>query len=827
MMRQYLEIKKQYPDDVLFFRMGDFYEMFLEDAIYASRVLDIALTRRQDKVPMCGVPHHSMSQYVHPILTDGRRIAICDQLEDPSEAQGRIVRRGVTRILTPGSLFEEQLIEAKESRRLAAVVKSGDSFQLAIVELSTAQIVFEKKTFEALGEASAAHTIREWVALDADNLTLPFEAVMQTRRYPAGDEAFQERVLKDVLQTKNLGVWELDAAEAKALTLALAYVREISPLLKLNWSAPVREYRKKTMILDETTVRTLEILASADGKPNPSLLGLLARVKSAAGGRLMASWLARPSAELSEIKRRHDAVEILAKHGAYRELIGAELGKVADLERVLTNLSNNPQVRHLGQVSTTLAAIQKLQKIITDNRMQPLIDAGWKDLADFPSELYTLLEEAILTENLPPLLDARRFLKPGYMPMLDEFLELSQNAVGHLTRYEEDQRKAHGIPTLRVKHNNVLGYFIEISKGQAAKAPDGYQRRQTLTNGERYTTQELKELENKILSAEEEVLRLQKGIFEDIRGQVLAAADKIKIWAERLSRLDALNAFADCAGIYRLTRPVMHPGKALRAEASRHPVIEAYFRSEMFIANDVALDNAASDASTSAAHLAIITGPNMAGKSTYIRQIGIMQIMAQAGSFVAAKEAELPVVDRVFTRIGAHDRLSRGESTFFVEMAECARIFRNYTSDSLILLDEVGRGTSTYDGISIAQAMIESLNSEERGRPKTLFATHYSELAHLISQKNGIIGLTVSVNEKDGHVVFLRKIVEGVADKSYGIHVAQMAGMPKVVTERATQILKDLEKKSGVIMPTTGNAKGPVGAAKKKSAEGQADLFGA
>lgn len=848
MMRQYLEIKKQYPDDVLFFRMGDFYEMFLEDAIYAARVLDIALTRRQDKVPMCGVPHHSMSQYVHPILTDGRRIAICDQLEDPSEAQGRIVRRGVTRILTPGSLFEEQLIEAKESRRLAAAVKANDTFQLAIVELSTAQIVFERKTFEALGEASAAYTIREWVTLDADGLVLPFEAVAQVRRYPAGDETFQDRVLKDVLQTKNLGVWELDAAESKALTLALAYVREISPLLKLNWSAPVREYRKKTMILDETTVRTLEILTSTDGKPNPSLLGLLARVKSAAGGRLMASWLARPSAELSEIKRRHDAVEILAKHGAYRELIGAELAKIADLERVLTNLNNNPQVRHLGQVRETLAAILKLQKIITDNRMQPLIDAGWKDLADFPLELNALLEEAILTENLPPLLDARRFLKPGYMPMLDEFLELSQNAVGHLTRYEEEQRKAHGIATLRVKHNNVLGYFIEISKGQAAKAPDGYQRRQTLTNGERYTTQELKELENKILSAEEEVLRLQKGIFEDIRGQILAAADKIKTWAERLSRLDALNAFADCAGIYRLTRPAMHAGKSLKAEASRHPVIEAYFRSEMFIANDVALDNSAAGTpsdlpkgrpetgrvsragpgeSLPAGHLAIITGPNMAGKSTYIRQIGIMQIMAQAGSFVAAKAAELPVVDRVFTRIGAHDRLSRGESTFFVEMAECARIFRNYTEDSLILLDEVGRGTSTYDGISIAQAMIESLNSEERGRPKTLFATHYSELAHLISQKNGIIGLTVSVNEKDGHVVFLRKIIEGVADKSYGIHVAQMAGMPKSVTERATQILKDLEKKSGMIMPTTGNAKGPAGTARKKSANDQADLFDA
>lgn len=834
MMRQYLEIKKQYPDDVLFFRMGDFYEMFLEDAVYASRVLDIALTRRQDKVPMCGVPHHSMSQYVHPILMQGRRIAICDQLEDPAEAQGRIVRRGVTRILTPGTLFEEQLIEAKESRRLAAVAKHEGHWQLAIVELSTAQIVFERKSTEALGEAATALNIREWVALDADGFVAPFdsaqgaEALVQNRRYPAGDAAFQERVLKDVLQTKNLGVWELEPTEAKALTLALAYVREISPLLKLHWSPPVREYRKKTMVLDESTIRTLEILQSADGKLNPSLLGLLARTKSAAGGRLMGAWLARPSAELPEIKRRHEVVEILAKHGAYRELLAAELAKIADLERVLTNLNNNPQVRHLGQVRDTFAAIIKLQKIIADNRMQPLTDAGWKNLGDFPQNLNTVLEEAILTENLPPLLDARRFLKPGYMPLLDEFIELSQNAVSHLTRYEEEQKQKSGIGTLRVKHNNVLGYFIEISKGQVGKVPEGYARRQTLTNGERYTTQELKELENKILSAEEEVLRLQKGIFEDLREQILSAADQIKLWAERLSRLDVLLAFAECAGIHRLVRPVMHEGLKLKAEGLRHPVIEAFFRSEMFIANDAFLNNSEKGDADGTRHLAIITGPNMAGKSTYIRQIGIMQIMAQAGAFVAAKSAELPVVDRVFTRIGAHDRLSRGESTFFVEMAECARIFRNYTKDSLILLDEVGRGTSTYDGISIAQAMIESLNDEKRGRPKTLFATHYSELAHLISKENGIAGLTVSVVEKDGHVVFLRKITEGVADKSYGIHVAQMAGMPKEVTERAHEILGELEKKSDFLL-ADGTYHKPEARPKKKQATGsqnQADLFG-
>jgi|JI10StandDraft_1071094.scaffolds.fasta_scaffold112854_2 DNA mismatch repair protein MutS len=793
MMRQFLEIKKQYPDDILFFRMGDFYEMFLEDAVYASRVLDIALTRRQDKVPMCGVPYHSMSQYVHPILEQGRRIAICEQLEDPAEAQGRIVRRGVTRILTPGSLFEESLIDGKDSRRLCGVTKGKTHWQLAIIEVATGQIWFDRKDDETLGEALAAFGIREWVAPESEAFEPPAAGILQTRRYPIGDEAFRARVLKDALQTKNLGIWELDDDEERALTLALAYLREISPVLKMHWSSPQREYRRKTMILDASTLRTLEILSSAEGKLNPSLLGLFAHCHTSAGSRLLAGWLSRPSADLEDILSRHDTVEILAKHNSYRQLLAADLGHVADLERVLTGLDNNPTVRHLGQVAATLKAIVRLQKIISDNRMAPLLSAGWQNLKDFPSELLKFLEDAVLTENLPPLLDSRRFVNPGYMPLLDEFIELSQNAVKHLTDYEERQKAEHQINTLRVKHNNVLGYFIEISKGQANKAPEAYARRQTLTNAERYTTAELKELETKILSAEEEVLRIQKGVFEDIRSQILAAADKLKLWAGRLARLDVLLAFAHAAVVHRHVRPHMTAERTLSAESLRHPVIEAYFRSEMFIPNDVLLNN-------SDRHLAIITGPNMAGKSTYIRQIGIMQIMAQAGAFVAATSATLPVVDRIFTRIGAQDRLSHGESTFYVEMAECARIFRNYTADSLILLDEVGRGTSTYDGISIAQAMIESLNDIKTGRPKTLFATHYSELAHLISKERGIAGLTVSVIEKDGHVVFMRKIIEGVADKSYGIHVAQMAGMPKAVTERAAEILRGLEEGSGDLL---------------------------
>ncbi|MBV6494584.1 MAG: DNA mismatch repair protein MutS [Turneriella sp.] len=844
-MRQYLEIKKQYPDDILFFRMGDFYEMFLEDAVYASRVLDIALTRRQDKVPMCGVPHHSMSQYVHPILEQGRRIAICDQLENPAEAQGRIVRRGVTRILTPGSLFEESLIDAKDSRRLCGMSLGKEYIQLAIVEVATGQIWFERLSLRLrsgrgihnetaneiverpapaptvneiversrndFSQIASAFRIVEWVVSDKDSALTADEPALHAavvRRYPIDDTAFQERVLKEALQSRNIAVWELDADEKRALTLTLAYLREISPLLKLNWASPVREYRHKIMVLDEATLRTLEILQSADGKAKPSLMGIFTPLQTAAGTRLLASYLARPSADKEEILKRHNGVESLAKHGAYREIIQRELAVAADIERVLTGLNNNPTVRHLGQVRDTLAVILRLQKFIADNRLEPLLESGWRSLDDFPTAVYALLEEALLTENLPPLLDSRRFVKIGYMPLLDELIELSENAVAHLTAYEEKQKAEHGITTLKVKHNNVLGYFIEISKGQVAKAPESYQRRQTLTNGERYTTQELKELENKILSASEEVLRLQKGVFEDIRTQVLESAASLQCWAERLARLDVLLAFARTAVSHRHIRPTIHAGKRLRAEAVRHPVIEAYFKSEMFIPNDILLSNEKNPTGENDPHLAIITGPNMAGKSTYIRQIGIMQIMAQAGAFVAALSAALPIVDRVFTRIGAHDRLSHGESTFFVEMAECARIFRNATPDSLILLDEVGRGTSTYDGISIAQAMIEELNEERSGRPKTLFATHYSELAHLISKERGIQGLTVSVVEKAGQVFFMRKIVEGVAEKSFGIHVADMAGMPKSVTKRAQEILMNLEKKADFLLAEDSYARG-------------------
>lgn len=810
MMRQYLEIKKQYPDDILFFRMGDFYEMFLEDAVYASRVLDIALTRRQDKVPMCGVPHHSMSQYVHPILEKGRRIAICDQLEDPSEAQGRIVKRGVTRILTAGSLFEESLLDGKESRRLAAVTQAKEFFQIAIVEAATGQVWFERKEAAALAELTASFNIQEFVVSASDEVDQYLkrgEVAIQPRRYPVTDKTFQQRVLQDMLQSRNLSVWELDEDETRALTLAFSYLREISPLLKLHWSSPVREYRRKVLTLDEATLRTLEVLESADGNLAPSLMGLLSHCRTTAGTRLLSEWLCRPSADREEITLRHDSVENLSKQISYRELIARELDSASDLERTLTGLFNKPTVRHLGQVRETLSVVVRLQKILSDNRILPLLKQGWSDLSEFPEPLFTLLKDALLEEDLPPLLDSRRFVKEGYMPLLDELLELNQNAVKHLTDYEEREKHKHGISTLKLKHNNVLGYFLEISKGQAMKAPEDYQRRQTLTNGERYTTEELKELETKILSAEEEVLRIQKGVFEDLRTQILDAADMLKLWAERLARLDVLLAFAQTAVIHRHVRPQMSEAQTLSAKSVRHPVIEAYFKSEVFIPNDVFLSNEKTQTENFGPHLALITGPNMAGKSTYIRQIGLLQIMAQAGAFVAAQSASLPIVDRIFTRIGAHDRLSHGESTFFVEMAECARIFRNATARSLILLDEVGRGTSTYDGISIAQAMVEALNSKEMGRPKTLFATHYSELAHLISKVDGIQGLTVSVLEKDGHIVFMRKIIEGVAEKSFGIHVAEMAGMPKSVTERAAQILKDLEKKSGIIMPTTGSVK--------------------
>ncbi len=757
--------------------------------MYASKVLNIALTKRQDQIPMCGIPYHALHNYVHPILEDGRKIAICEQVEDPKNAEGKIVRRDVVRVLTPGTLYEEELLPEQDRRLVAAVApllsKKDEDHYLAICDLSTGDIWLQRDRQEV-----------NWPALGVRGVR---EAVAQTKPTDGGDVSVYERdyllsgrtekILKESFGLTNLSVFDLNDAEKNALAMLFLYIREVSPSAKIRWKAPVKEYLEKVLILDEAAIRTLEILQSQSGQKKASLIGTLDETKTAGGRRLLGEVLRAPSCQLAEIERRHSIVEFFAKEPRLRGEVRELLGDIFDLERTLSTLRHSPQVRHLGQMLQSLGAVSKLIDLINEAGTAGLPDSfteQWR-VERFPSGLIKLLENALYMEELPPLLDERRFLTPGYSQELDDLFYLAESAGKIMVDFEKAEREKWDLPSLKVRYNKVIGYYLEVSKGQSERAPESYVRRQTLVNAERYTCDELKDLEEKILGAREKILALQRTLFQDLVDQVTAQTDLLRVWAKAVSFLDLLAGFAESAEKNRYTRPAMAENGVMELRESRHPVVEVLFRDEIFVPNDILLNN-------EDRHLAILTGPNMAGKSTFIRQIGLIQVMAQAGSFVPAAYARLPLADRIFTRIGAYDRLFSGESTFYVEMAECARLFRSFTERSLILLDEVGRGTSTFDGISIARAMVEYLNDPAYGRPRTLFATHYAELAGMIEKDNGIIGLTVQVLEEKDKIVFLRKIIEGTADKSYGIYVARLAGLPDELIERAGELLSELEQ---------------------------------
>jgi len=780
MMRQFMEIKRRYPEEILFFRMGDFYEMFLDDAVYASKILDIALTRRQDNIPMCGVPHHSVQNYIHPILEAGRRIAVCEQVEDPKTVSGRIVRREVMRILTPGTLFEEELLEKSESRLLAAIVQTGDkTLLIASADISTGSLYVEEASSDILSGFLPARGIRE-VLLEKDfageapsqvpvvfmNSMRPGEILaLLSERIPSYAASRQEK-------------------EPRVLAMLFAYLSEVAPAVKIDWKNPVYQFRRETMVLDDAALRTLEILQDYDGSRKHSLLGILSDTVSPGGRRLVQDFLVRPSMSVQTIHDRQDVVDFFLKSDVLRSKVRDWIAVSGDPARLVSRLAVSAQVRHLQELREMLRAVYALHGILSGQNLPPLLAKNWG--GNLPDTLLNYLSEVLCEGDLPPLLDERRFVKKGYSEKLDEYFELNESAQEVLRKFEEEEKQRHNLPNLKIRYNKIIGYYFEISKGQAERSPAEYSRRQTLVNAERYVSERLKDLEEKIFSARDQVVELQRKIFGQILEHILKHTDLIRAWGDRLAMLDVLAGFASVARKRHYSRPEIREQGPMQIEKGRHPVVEARLADEPFVPNDVQLDNESS-------HLVILTGPNMSGKSTYIRQIGLLQIMAQAGSFVPASRAVFPLTDRIFTRIGAYDRLTRGESTFFVEMVECAHIFQNFTSRSLVLLDEVGRGTSTYDGISIARAMVEYLNKDGFGRPRTLFATHYAELAGLISHKRGIVGKTVEVVEENGKVVFLRKIVDGVADKSYGIYVAAMAGIPAEIVARAGALLLELE----------------------------------
>jgi len=793
MLRQYFDIKERYKNELLFFRMGDFYEMFFDDAVYASRTLNIALTKRQDNVPMCGIPYHALNNYVHPILQDGKHIAICEQVENPEDAVG-IVKRDVVRVLTPGSIFEEGLLVENERRMIASLivepVKSGKESDalviIAVADVSTGDLILQKSDSSLADSLLFNRGVREIVTNnDAhfEKTDIPF----QRRNYDIPKDNFH-KLLLDTLKLAEIHSFDLSGSEIQAIAFLFLYIKEVAPGVSIEWKVPRKEYKKNYMRLDDSALKTLEILQSQSGQKNSSLLAVLDHTVTAAGRRTLNDALSMPLMNVTEIENRYESIEWFIKRNDFMMEIRKELRECYDIERIISMLGNQPQTRHLGSIYFTLEAVFNIQKKLQQNidALPVLLKNGWLYLP-FCHELYTLLKNTLFLEELPPILDERRFVNSGVDKELDEYIELTESGGKLIIEFETRERERLKTGSLKIRYNKVIGYFIEISKGQALKAPENYIRRQTLVNGERYTCAELQDLENKILGSRENVIRCQRKIFNDLVAVVLNNIAQLRQWSDSIAQIDMMISFADAAQKNGYTRPTIVEEGNFEVRKSRHPVVEQLNKEEIFVPNDILLNN-------SSRHLAILTGPNMAGKSTFIRQAGLLQIMAQAGSFVPADYAHIPLADRVFTRIGAYDRLFKGESTFYVEMNECAKIFRNYTSRSLILLDEVGRGTSTFDGISIARAMIEYLNDPDRGRPKTLFATHYAELAEMIEADKGIIGLTVKVLEDNDRIIFLRQIVEGSADKSYGIYVASLAGMPDVVIKRASELLSELEE---------------------------------
>ncbi len=796
LMRQYLEVKKRYKKEVLFFRMGDFYEMFLDDAIYTAEVLNIVLSKRGDNIPMCGIPHHSWSKYVHKILEKGRNIAICEQLEDPQEVSGRIIKRDVIRILTPGSIFEEELIDQNIQSRIASLylLEKNESdqkniYSLAVGEISTGDLILDRCNYSEIENKISFCNIKEMI-LPGKEISIDIQNIPCQLRYYNLGRSFIEKKIMDVFQISNLSVMELKEAEMNALYFLFHYIEEIAPRTKIEWQKPIREYKKSKMILDGSAIKMLEILKNQEGDQEGSLISILDHTKTVAGRRYLSGLLTSPLKDVVTIQSLYDTVDFFLEEKELRYSFQRELKGIKDIIRILHHLHNSPKMHHLNGLYYSLKAIQNIKKCLNQFK-KPLPQKLLMDWEEIPLKMNPLdiLEDILYLEKLPSFLDERRCIRFGYSEKLDEAFRLSESAHEILAEFEANEKEKYNLSSLKIRHSRTIGYFIEISKIMASKAPKHYVKRQTLTNAERFTMKELTELEDRILNAKEKIIAMQKSIVDQLVKDILLYTKELRKWTSMVSFLDVMISFAEVAFQNNYVRPQIEEGDELILKSSRHPVVEALFKEEVFISNDVHLNS-------TNRHLAILTGPNMSGKSTFVRQVGLIQIMAQAGSFIPAESAHLTIVDRIFTRIGAYDRLFKGESTFYVEMLECARIFENYTVNSLILLDEVGRGTSTFDGVSIARAIIEYLNTNKKGKVKTLFATHFTELADIIEPENGIVGLTVEVIEEDEQVVFLRKITDGIADKSYGIYVAELAGLPKEIVLRASELLGKLESSS-------------------------------
>jgi DNA mismatch repair protein MutS len=797
MMEQYFRLKELHPDAILFFRLGDFYEMFYEDAHTAAPVLDITLTSRQ-KVPMCGVPYHAVSSYVPKLLRQGFKVAICEQVEDPQAAKG-VVRREVIKVLTPGTAVEVETEEAKEGTFIVSLALEEDGWGMALADLSAGEVrTLEGAWSEAklladeIFKAAPKEILYPRGAEDALRRALPRDGESEAALSPAEGWLFDPpqaaRAVLEHFGAKSLAGFGLEdkpraVAAAGALLAYIKKVRRDSLALVHRLSYL---HAGGHLVLDATTVRNLELVRNLrDGRTRGTLLDVIDFTVTAPGGRLLRSWLLRPLLDIAAIAARQDAVaEALGATIARRELREALKG-VLDLERIVGKIAlAAAHPRDLVALKRSLAPLPRLA-----GEVRSLSSGLFRELAarwDNAADVAALVDKAILDEPAF-LLTEGGLVKDGWNGELDELRSVSRSGKSFIAQLERRERERTGIGSLKVRYNKVFGYSIEVTKPNLSQVPPDYTRKQTLVNAERFLTPELKDYEEKVLHAEERIGVLEHRLFLEVRETVARETRRLQRIAADVAALDVLLALAECAARRGYVRPVVDDGDALRIEAGRHPVIETT-QAEPFIPNDLDVD-------TIEDQILIITGPNMGGKSTFLRQAALIVLLGQMGAFVPAKAARLGLVDRVFTRIGAMDFLSVGQSTFMVEMLETAAILHNATPRSLILLDEVGRGTSTFDGLSIAWAVAERLHEREGVRPKTLFATHYHELTELGLTLPRIKNYHVSVREWKDEVVFLRRIVAGPSDRSYGIHVAKLAGIPRDVIDRAREILFNLEKR--------------------------------
>jgi DNA mismatch repair protein MutS len=800
MMRQYLETKARYPDALLFFRLGDFYELFFDDALRASEALQITLTSRakgDERVPMCGVPHHAARGYVAKLLEKGFKVAICDQVEEPGKSA--IVRREVTRVVTPGMVLDDQVLDPREASFLGAVALGPAGGGLALLDASTGllqcgEVQDDARLVDELRRAGVRELLLARGADPARSEALSRAVgAPVARRDDADFERAGERLRRHlgVAGLEGFGVADLPLGLAAAAA-ALAYLEETQRAAPRHVDRIARLAVDDALLLDEATRANLELERTlSGGRRKGTLLALLDRAATAPGGRRVAEWLRYPLTDLAAIGARHDAVEELTASSVVREDLAAALRPVGDAERLLSRLVlGQGNARDLRALAGALLALPALAEILQARKTALLREAGarLRGLEDLAAHL-----DRAVAEEPPASLREGGLVRRGFSAELDEIVAIAEDGKGWIARLEATERARTGIQSLKVRYNRVFGYYLEVTKPNLHLVPADYERRQTTVGGERFVTPALKEFEEKVLTAEERRFALEERIFEGLRADVSAAAPRVRTAADAVATADALLSLARVAAERGYARPEVDGSEALEIVDGRHAVVEAMLPADSggFVPNDVLVASRGAAEVERHGCLQVITGPNMAGKSTVLRQAALVVLLAQMGSFVPARRARVGLVDRIFTRVGASDDLARGRSTFMVEMTEAAAILHNATRRSLVVLDEIGRGTSTFDGVSIAWAVAEHLH--DRIGCRTLFATHYHELQDLARERAGVRNLTVAVREVGDQVVFLRKLVPGGASRSYGIEVAKLAGLPAEVLARAREILKTLE----------------------------------